>query len=175
MVTQVCLCIKLVSTRNGWCCSLNFTSAWPRHKDVLTSTKWSRGHDILSRPHKLICHGHDKTSLSEPNMSPPQLPTLARQISNRSFKNKPKTSPIFFWWFIIINIIYYQLFITNKWACNILHWNHSFIWKAKTEAILQKSANCNKSGNKTRLQSPVSRIGLRDGKGEKHKSFKGEL
>ncbi len=33
-----------------------------------------------------------------------QLPTLARQISNRSFK----TSPIFFLWFIIINIIYYQ-------------------------------------------------------------------
>ncbi len=30
-----------------------------------------------------------------------QLPTLARQISNRSFKNKPKTSPIFFIWFII--------------------------------------------------------------------------
>ncbi len=26
-----------------------------------------------------------------------QLPTLARQISNRSFKNKPKTSPIFFY------------------------------------------------------------------------------
>ncbi len=40
-----------------------------------------------------------------------QLPTLARQISNRSFKNKPNI----FLWFIIINIIYYQLFITNKW------------------------------------------------------------
>ncbi len=49
-----------------------------------------------------------------------------------------------------------------------------FYLKAKTEAILQKAANCNKSGNKTHLQSHVSRIGLRDGKGEKHKSFKGE-
>ncbi len=39
-----------------------------------------------------------------------QLPTLARQISNRSFKNKPNI----FFLFIIINIIYYQLFITNK-------------------------------------------------------------
>ncbi len=33
-------------------------------------------------------------------------------ISNRSFKNKPNI----FLWFIIINSIYYQLFITNKWA-----------------------------------------------------------
>ncbi len=54
--------------------------------------------------------------------------------------------------YYIIHIIYYQLFITNKWACNILNWNHYFIWKAKTEAILQKLANRNKSGNKTRLQ-----------------------
>ncbi len=84
----------------------------------------------------------------------PQLPTLARQISNRSIKNMPKTSPTFFWWFIIINTIYYQLFITNKWACNVLNWNHYFIWKAKTEAILQKFATCNKSGNKTHLHSP---------------------
>ncbi len=53
---QVCLRIKLVSTRNGWCCSLNFTS---------------HGHDILSCSHELICSGHNKTSLSEPNMSPP--------------------------------------------------------------------------------------------------------
>ncbi len=45
-----------------------------------------------------------------------------------------------------------QLIITNKWACTILNWNHSFIWKAKTEAILQKLAICNKSGNKTHLQ-----------------------
>ncbi len=37
----------------------------------ITSTKWSRGHDILSHSHKLICCGHDKTSLSEPNISPP--------------------------------------------------------------------------------------------------------
>ncbi len=50
------------------------------------------------------------------------------------------------------------LFITNKWACNIFNWNHSFIWKAKTEGILQKLATCNKSGNKINLQSPVSRI-----------------
>jgi len=61
---------------------------------------------------------------------------------------------------IIINIIYYQILITNKWACNILNWNHSFIWKEKTEGILQKAAACSKSGNKTHLQSPVSRIVL---------------
>ncbi len=52
----------------------------------------------------------------------------------------------------IINIIiYYQLRITNKWACNILNWNHNCIWKAETEAILQKFATCNKSENKTHL------------------------
>ncbi len=37
----------------------------------INSTKWSRGHDILSRSHELIYRGHDKTRLSEPNMSPP--------------------------------------------------------------------------------------------------------
>ncbi len=56
-----------------------------------------------------------------------QLPTLARQISNRSFKNKPD---IFF--ILIISII-----IANKLACNILNWNHSFIWQAKTSYLLK--------------------------------------
>ncbi len=37
----------------------------------INSTKWSRGHDILSCSHELIYRGHDKTHLSEPNMSPP--------------------------------------------------------------------------------------------------------
>ncbi len=37
----------------------------------ITLTKWSRGHDILSCSHELICRGHDKTSLSELNISPP--------------------------------------------------------------------------------------------------------
>ncbi len=43
----------------------------PCGDSIITSTKWSRGHDILSRSHELICRGHDKTSLSEPNMFPP--------------------------------------------------------------------------------------------------------
>ncbi len=85
----------------------------------------------------------------------PEMPTLARQISNRSFKNKPNI----FWWFIIINIIYYQLFITNKWACNILQWNHSFIYFTKISK-LQKKWEQNSS-------SPVSRIGLERWKKEK--------
>ncbi len=93
------------------------------------------------------------------------LTTLTRQISNRSFKNKTN---IFDLW-IFIN----YLLPINEPAT--LNWNHSFIWKAKTEAILQKSANCNKSGNKTHLQSPVSRIGLERWKRRKHKSFKGEM
>ncbi len=98
-----------------------------------------------------------------------QLPTLARQISNCSFKNKPNIVL----WFIIINSIYHQLRITNKWACNVLNWNHSFIWKAKTEGILPKLATCNKSGNKT-SNHMWAEYDWRDGKGEKHKSFKGE-
>jgi len=32
----------------------------PQHKDVITLTKLSDGHDILSHSHKLICHGREK-------------------------------------------------------------------------------------------------------------------
>ncbi len=49
--------------------------------------------------------------------------------------------------FIIINIIYYKLFITNKWACDVLNWNHSYIWNAKSEAILHTLATCNKNSS----------------------------
>ncbi len=35
--------------------------SWPPEMDVVTSTKRSRGHDILSGSHDLICRGHDKT------------------------------------------------------------------------------------------------------------------
>jgi len=38
---------------------------------VVPWTKWSHGHDILPRSHELISCGQDKTSLSDPNMSPP--------------------------------------------------------------------------------------------------------
>ncbi len=89
-----------------------------------------------------------------------QRATVANSRETNKQPQLQKQAQYFFGWFIIINIIYDQLFITNKWACNILNWNHCFIWKAKTKAILQKSANCNKSGNKPHLQSPVSRIGL---------------
>ncbi len=44
-------------------------NSWPREMDVVTSTKRSRGHDIISRSHDLICRGHEK--LSEPNSTPP--------------------------------------------------------------------------------------------------------
>ncbi len=50
-----------------------------------------------------------------------KLPQLQKQT-----QNKP-------------NIIYYQVFITNKWACNILNWNRSFIWKAKTFYNLKRN------------------------------------
>ncbi len=48
----------------------------------------------------------------------------------------------------LLMIYYHQYHLfsiinTNKWACNVLNWNHSFIWKAKTH-----------------LQSPVSRLWL---------------
>ncbi len=57
MVTQVCLHIKLVATRNG-CCSLH------RHIYIYGSlNKASRS------SHELICCGQDKTSQSEPNIS----------------------------------------------------------------------------------------------------------
>ncbi len=80
----------------------------------------------------------------------PQLPTLARQISNCSFKNKPKTSPIFFFDDILSSI----LFIINY----LLPVNEPATYYTETTllSILQKLANC----NKTHLQSPVSRIGL---------------
>ncbi len=85
---------------------------------------------------------------------------LSRDCKQPPFQNKPKTAPIYIFFIIIINAIYYKLCVTNKRACNILNWNHSFIWKAKTEAILQKLAICSKSGNKTYLQSHVSWIWL---------------
>lgn len=46
----------------------------------------------------------------------PVLLTLARQINNRGFKNKPN-----------INVACNSLDVDrlNKWACNILKWNHS--------------------------------------------------
>ncbi len=60
--------------------------------------------------------------------------SLTKALVLCSFNNKPNI----FWWFIIINNIYYELFITNNEPAT-LNWNHSFIWKAKTEGIFKKN------------------------------------
>ncbi len=61
----------------------------------------------------------------------PPLTTLARQISNRSFKNKPKTSPIFFFDDLLSSI----LFIINY----LLPINEPHIYSLKyIEVILWK-------------------------------------
>ncbi len=129
MVTQVCLRIKLVSTRNGWRCSLNFTSVWPRHKDVLISTKWSRGHDILSRSQELICCGHDKTSLSEPNMSPPgRSKCFVRLFGDHLLFPVDDLWPTFctIWisalWILSIEHVPNFFFILKTWSCIFKNW-----------------------------------------------------
>ncbi len=85
-------------------------------------------HETVERflfPVDLYSDGRLKHKYTRPPESRPdaperlreQLPTLTRQITHRRFNNKPNT----FW-----------LCITNKWACNVLNWNHCLIWKAKT-------------------------------------------
>ncbi len=94
------------------------------------------------REHRPNCTKHPR----------PQLLTLARQISNRSFKNKPKTSPIFFDDLLSSILFINYLLPINEPA--------TFYTETTRLSILQKLANCNKSGNKTHLKSPVSRKGL---------------
>ncbi len=67
-------------------------------------------------------------------------------------------------------MIYYKLFITNKWAWNVLNWNHFFIWKAKTRYFTNIS---NLQQKWEQNSSPITwaEYDCRDGKGEKHKSF----
>ncbi len=85
-------------------------------------------HETVERflfPVDLYSDGRLKHKYTRPPESRPdtperlreQLPTLARHMRHRRFNNKPNT----FWGFI-----------TNKWACNVLNWNHCLIWKAKT-------------------------------------------
>ncbi len=124
---QVCLRIKLVSTRNG-CCSLNFKSRGL--KDVLTSTKLSRGHNILSRSHELICRGHDKTSLSEPNMSPPgRSKCFVRLFGDHLLFPVDDLWPTFCMIWIsalwILNIEFdvpHFFFILKTWSCIFKNW-----------------------------------------------------
>ncbi len=56
---------------------------------------------------------------------------LQKQAQYFSFIVFMSSSFISFISIYFIYSIYYQLRITNKWACNVLNWNHSFIWKAK--------------------------------------------
>ncbi len=86
-------------------------------------------------------------------------PTTVANFRETNKQPQLQNKPNIFWWFIIINIIYYQLFITNKWACNILHWNHSFIYFTKMSKLQQKWEQ--------NSSSHVSRIGLERWKKEK--------
>ncbi len=77
---------------------------------------------------------------------------------------------IYYHQYYLLSIIYYQLFITNKWACNILKLKPLFYLKAKREAILQKISKLQQKWEQN--SSPIS---CEQNKIERHKSFKGEL
>ncbi len=78
-------------------------------------------------------------STAQLHKTPPTTVANSRETNKQpQLQKQAQNKPNIFWWFIIINIIYYQLFITNKWACNILHWNHSFIYFTKISKLQQK-------------------------------------
>ncbi len=96
----------------------------PRGDSRITSTKWSRGHDILSRSHELICGGHDKTSLSEPNISPPVAVNASFDFSEIIYSELlPVRSE--FLHFEILNIEFDVpkfFFILKTWCCIFKNW-----------------------------------------------------
>ncbi len=70
-----------------WMLFLQHNISRPRHKDVVTSTKWSRGHNIISHSQELICRGHDKTKWTEdgPSQSPVLLSRNRSEYSSSVF------------------------------------------------------------------------------------------
>ncbi len=71
-------------------------------------------------------------------------------------------------------MIYNQLFIINKWACNIVNWNHSEFQEQKMKLFYKNHQIATKREENTILQSPRASYGD-ERRTKQNKSTKGSF